>query len=204
MFRACYCLPLELEACVGRELTEVTLTPCVCPVPLLQTVSGLRQHLAEHSKCFKSCRKYTLNDLFGVFFRVQQRKQALLKVHLHCRAGVAGAKGCPCFTRTGMSRLSMPGSCTADLSFGASSPETLLGDTCSRSPMALRSLTVLPAPHPVLAMGMGGEAAPACIFPRAISMPEVGKLRPVSGRGCVKLTLQLPGNMPKWKYAQIS
>lgn len=34
-----------------------------------------------------------------------------------------------------MSYLSVCGSCTADLSFGASSPETLLGDTCSRAAM---------------------------------------------------------------------
>ena len=34
----------------GGELVEVTVTPCVCPVPLLQTLSGLGEHLAEHSR----------------------------------------------------------------------------------------------------------------------------------------------------------
>lgn len=66
-----------------------------------------------------------------------------------------------------MSRLSMPGSCTADPSFGGSSPETFLGDTCSRSAMALRALNVLPAPRPALAVGMGGEAVPCLHLPKS-------------------------------------
>lgn len=135
---------------------------------------------------------------------MQQRKQALLKVCLHWRAGVAGARGCPCFTRIWTSCTSVPSSCTADLSFGASSPDTLPGNTCSRSAMALRAINVLPVLCPALAMG--GEAVPCLHLPRSNYHVRMGggQFRPSSGRGCVKLTLRLPGNILKWKYAQIS
>lgn len=104
-----------------------------------------------------------------------------------------------------MSCASVPGSCTADLSFGASSHETLPGNTCSRSAMALRAINVLPVLCSALATGMGGGAVPCLHLPKSnCHVRRGGEFRPGSGRGCVKLTLQLPGNILKWKYAQIS
>lgn len=101
-----------------------------------------------------------------------------------------------------MSPLSVPGSCTADLRFEASSPETLckglLADTCSRSAMVLKALNVLPAPCPVLAMGMGGGAAPLLHLPRSNFYVREGNYRRF--REIVYKT----STTAAWKYAQIS
>lgn len=102
-----------------------------------------------------------------------------------------------------MSPLSMPGSYSADLNFGAPSPEPLhkgllLPHTCSRSATALKALNVLPAPCPVLAMGMGKGAAPLLHLHKSNFHVREGNFRPGSGVGCVKLTLQRHGNMHKF------
>lgn len=71
-----------------------------------------------------------------------------------------------------MSCTSVPGSCTADLSFGASSPETFPGNTCSRSAMALRAINVLLVLCPALAIG--GEAVPCLHLPKSNCHVRIG------------------------------
>lgn len=52
---------------------------------------------------------------------------------------------------------------------------------------------------------MGREAVPFLHLPESNFYARGGgKFRPGLGRGCVKLTLQLPGNMAKWEYTQAS